>query len=264
MTETLVQFDSDGFCIDATLRLPRGGPAPVVLLLHGFTGQRHEMPVAGTREGVFSRTARLLARSGLASLRIDFRGNGTSSGAFTDMTFEAMIADARKALALLRADPRVDGSRIAVLGWSQGGLIAASVAGREPSLKAAVLWAAVALPRQSWSDLLELAETAMPPGGLPLPDKPQLRLSPAFFDGVRHHDPLAEIARYPGPLLVAHGWQDTAVLPEAAGLFIAAHKGHHELWMSDMDHGFNAGTDTVTLDRMVEVTAGFLAGALKG
>jgi hypothetical protein len=262
MSEGLIRFAVDGLSIAGTLSLPNGGPAPVVLLLHGFTGTRHEMPVAGTDEGVFSRTARLLAERGLASLRIDFRGNGDSGGAFPDMTFEGQIADARAALAVLRADPRVDGTRIAVLGWSQGGLIAASVAGREPELKAAVLWAAVAVPRQSFGKLLDLAEAGVGPEGLAIPDKPELRLRQAFFHGVRVHKPLAEIARFAGPLLVAHGWQDVAVLPEAAQHYIAAHKGRHELWMADMDHGFNAGTDAQTLDRMVEVTGGFLSRAL--
>ena len=263
MTETVIQFDSDGTPTLGTLRLPKGGPAPVVLLLHGFTGTRDEMPVAGTTEGVFSRTARLLAGAGLASLRIDFRHDARSPEAFTGMTFDGQIADARAALAWLRADPRLDGSRVAVLGWSQGGLIAASVAGLEPALKAAVLWAAVALPRQSFGALLVRCEAGIPSEGLALIDTPHLRLGPAFFDGVRRHDPLTDIARYSGPLLVAHGWQDSAVLPEAAGHYIAAHGGRHELWMADMDHGFNAGTNAVTLDRMVDVTAGFLAGALR-
>jgi dienelactone hydrolase len=65
-----LHFPVQGQRVTGTLCLPQGAPAPVVLMLHGFTGSRDEMAVTGTGEGVFSRSARRLAQHGLASLRI--------------------------------------------------------------------------------------------------------------------------------------------------------------------------------------------------
>ena len=262
--ETTTRFAVDGQRVVGTLCLPPGGPAPVVLLFHGFTGSRHEMPVAGTREGVFSRTARLLAQSGYASLRIDFRGNGDSDGDFADTTYDAQIADATEAIRQMAHDQRVRGDRLAVLGWSQGGLVAATVAGRsEATVKACVLWAAVSTPKLARAFLLGPANLAK---GLPTDGSlitiqnggKTIALKRGFFDAMDTANPMQEIAAYQGPLFIAHGRQDAAVPIAAAALYAAAHKGLHQLWITDMDHSFNASQGPEMLDKLVAATVAFL------
>ena len=76
--EEVISFQSHGAKVVGTLTTPGGGPAPVVILFHGFTGSRDELAVANTKDGVFSRTAHALAAAGYASVRIDFRGSGQS------------------------------------------------------------------------------------------------------------------------------------------------------------------------------------------
>nr|MCU0908012.1 hypothetical protein [Paracoccaceae bacterium] len=116
-SEQVVTIDTPLGPVIGTLETPAGDPAPVVLLFHGFTGSRDELPVANTDEGVFARTARLLAEQGIASLRIDFRGSGESPGDFADTTFEGQVADGLAALAWVAANPAVDGDRLGVIGW---------------------------------------------------------------------------------------------------------------------------------------------------
>jgi hypothetical protein len=58
-------------------------------------------------------------------------------------------------------------------------------------------------------------------------------------------------------LFVAHGLQDTAVLPHAADQFLAAHKGKQQAWITEMDHSFNATQGPQTLDRLLDATADF-------
>ena len=121
----------DGQKVIGTLNTPDGvSKPPVVLLLHGFTGSRNELEIPAVKEGIFSRAAKAWADKGMASLRIDFRGNGQSEGEFEDMTMEGLMADAEAALDYLAASPDVDKDRMAIVGWSMGGAVAASVAGR--------------------------------------------------------------------------------------------------------------------------------------
>lgn len=261
--EEVITFDSQGGKVVGTLSLPEGGPAPVVLLFHGFTGTRNELPIATTEEGVFSRTARLLAAEGYASLRIDFRGSGESEGSFADTTFEGQIADGLKAVEVMATDPRVKGSDLAIIGWSQGGLVATAVAGRSGAPDVVALWAAVADPEQTFGGILgaETLTKGLTTGDTPLeitlPWGAVIGLKQGYFEGVATFDPLAEIASYKGPLLVAQGTLDTTVPPANADLLIAAHEGPEALWTREMDHVFNAFTGPQTLDEMVGATIAF-------
>lgn len=262
--EQTVSIDTPLGPVIGTLETPEGGPAPVVLMFHGFTGSRDELPVANTDEGVFSRTARLLAEQGIASLRIDFRGSGESPGAFADTTFEGQVADGLAALDWLEQNPAVDGQRLAVLGWSQGGLVATAVAGRSDKPDALVLWAAVADPEESFAGIVgaETLANGLAAGDAPIPVTlpwgAVVELKRGFFEGVTTFDPPAELASYDGPLFIAHGTQDTTVLPTAVDTFLAAHPGEEAKWIAEMDHVFNAFTGPETLDQMVGETVGFL------
>jgi dienelactone hydrolase len=265
-TEERVELQSEAQTFIGTLALPEGDPAPVVLLLHGFTGSRDELPIPNTDDGVFSRTARLLAESGYASLRIDFRGSGESTAdiSYEATTFEGQVADALAAVQYLQGLDRVDGGDVFVIGWSQGGLVASAVAGRSNALDAAALWQAVGIPDATYGGLLGAETMAAGMAAAPdetieatLPWGAEVGLNGAFFDGIETFDPMAEIAAYTGPLFVTKGMLDTTVLPEASDAFIAAHEGPEELWTAEMDHVFNVFTTTETLDEMVATTVAF-------
>ena len=264
MGESDVTIASQGQRMTATLALPAGGPAPVVLLLHGFTGTRDELAIPGTDEGVFSRTARLLAAAGYASLRVDFIGSGDSDGDFADTTFEGQIADGLAALAFLQSDPRVRGDDIAIIGWSQGGLVATALAGRSDIPDAVALWAAVADPVTTFSGLLgaDVVAAGQATGDTPLPITlpwgAKIALKQGFFDQMTRFMPLEEIASYGGPLFVAQGTLDTTVPPVAQDRLLAAHDGPEQAYTREMDHVFNVFTSPAMLDEMVAATIAFL------
>ncbi|MBZ0277232.1 MAG: alpha/beta fold hydrolase, partial [Anaerolineae bacterium] len=148
LVESVIQLENEGQTIVGTLALPDGaeGPLPIVLMFHGFTGQRQELPIINTEESMYSRTARVLAEQGYASLRIDFRGSGESDGAWEDTTFSSQISDALVALDYASGLDNIDPERIALLGLSQGGLVSATIAGRDSRVKSVILWSAVATP----------------------------------------------------------------------------------------------------------------------
>ncbi|MGI1664022.1 alpha/beta hydrolase family protein [Palleronia sp. KMU-117] len=264
--EDVVTIPSPGGEIVATLSLPEGDPAPVVLLLHGFTGSRNELSTESVPEGIFARTAARLADAGYASLRVDFRGSGESLAdlTFAETTFEGQTADALAALEYLSAHEGVAGDDIFVIGWSQGGLVATAAAGRSDLPDAVALWAAVATPPSTYAGILgaDLVDAAIAGDAdtvhaVTLPWGAEIELKGAFFDGVATFDPAAEIADYAGPLFVAQGSLDDTVPPASAEVLIAAHDGPEELWVAEMDHVFNAFSTDETLEAMIAATIAY-------
>ena len=264
--EETVTIPTPGGDVIGTLARPDGGPAPVVLLLHGFTGARDELPTEHVPEGVFGRTAARLKDAGYASLRIDFRGSGESLAdlTFADTTFEGQIADGLAALDYLAGLDTVAGDDIFVIGWSQGGLVAGAVAGRSNAPDAVALWNAVADPMATYGGLLgaDLVTTAAAGGAddlhaVTLPWGAEIALKGAFFQQVTSFDPASQITGYDGPLFVARGSGDTTVLPETATKWMDAHEGDEELWTAEMDHVFNVFGEAETLESMIAATIGY-------
>jgi uncharacterized protein len=252
-----------------TLCLPETQvPAPVVLLLHGFTGSRHEMAIAGTSEYVFSRTARLLAEAGFASLRIDFRGSGESEGLWVDTTYSGQSADAVAAIDWLSACPDIDHGQISVLGWSQGGLVACHAARSRPQVKSLILWAPVVNPMLTFSFLLgsdtvlqalkQPAETLVT---AQLPWGGEVKLNASYVHEMPRTDPVAALACYPGPVQVIVGLHDEAVFPQPSSgeVLLAYHQGPHQLDIFEMDHSFGCSFGPKTLDgKMLPTTIAWL------
>lgn len=264
--EETVTFTSNGQAVVGTLARPSDDPAPVVLLLHGFTGSRDELKTEHVAEGVFARTAARLAEQGYASLRIDFRGSGDSTDdlTFAQTTFEGQAMDALAAIEYLESSDQVQGDEIYLIGWSQGGLVASAVAGRSSDLDAVALWNAVEDPEEAFTnifgaDVLQMGMAAASDEAIAvtLPWGPEIELNGAFFDGIENFDASAEISAYAGPLLVVQGEQDTTVLPASADRFIEAHEGPEKLWKADMDHVFNTFATDETLEQMIEATIAF-------
>ena len=118
-TPTEAQFLAGNAGAPATvggeLKMPVGpGRLPIVVLVHGETGLSPNV----------RHWADTLVSMGLGVFVLDsFNGRGITETS-TDqsrLSHEAMLIDAYRALALLAANPRVDGRRIAVMGFSKGG-----------------------------------------------------------------------------------------------------------------------------------------------
>jgi dienelactone hydrolase len=102
--------------IAGELRLPQGaaGKLPAVVLLHG----------SGGLHGGHQLWASQFNQMGVATLLIDsfsMRGIVSTSTNQALLGRYNMIIDAYRGLAMLAAHPRIDGSRVAVMGFSRGG-----------------------------------------------------------------------------------------------------------------------------------------------
>jgi dienelactone hydrolase len=89
-----------------------GGPFPAVVMLHGCNGLSPDGPPS---------TA-WLSEQGYVTLMVDSLGpRKLESGCFGDIGAAERVLDAYGAAAYLSGLPFVDGERLAVMGWSQGG-----------------------------------------------------------------------------------------------------------------------------------------------
>jgi len=139
-----------GHVLAGTLTIPRSasGRRPVAAVVTATGSGPEERDEAIGLDGYhpFRQLADSLGRRGIAVLRMDDRGTGASTGAFKGATTSDFAEDVRAGLAYLRTRPEIDGKRLAVLGHSEGALIAGLVASREPTLKAIVLLGGIAQP----------------------------------------------------------------------------------------------------------------------
>lgn len=263
--EQTVSIPTDQGNMFGTLRTEGDNPSGVVLLLHGFTGARDELATEHVPEGVFAYTAEQLAKKGYASLRIDFRGSGDSVDdlSFAETTFDGQAADAVAAVEYLRSMENV-ADDIYVIGWSQGGLVAADLAAQVDGLAGVALWNPVVDANQTFRGIL--GEETMTAGQnaaadeavtTTLPWGAEVTLNGAFFANFQTADPAADIAKFKGPLFVATGSNDTTVLPETATALIDAHDGVEQHWIEEMDHTFNIFAAPDTLGTLVETTIAF-------
>ena len=137
-----VSFGEAPWVVGGTLTVPRGpGPFPAVVVVQGL--QRRP-----DRDGTFGATKWIrdlawgLASRGIATLRYDQRA-WTHAQAFARQAAftidEELAQDALAAVALVRRTPRIDSTRVYVLGESLAGLAAPRIARQVPDLAGLII-----------------------------------------------------------------------------------------------------------------------------
>lgn len=134
IVERNVQFFNGELKFGGTLSLPDTTKNyPVILLVSGSGQQNRDEEIFGFK--IFKQIADYLAGQGIATLRYDDREVGESKNGKNTLdtaTTYTFATDAMAAVKYLKTAENVDKSRIAVLGHSEGGLIAAMVAAENP------------------------------------------------------------------------------------------------------------------------------------
>lgn len=142
-SETLtLKIDGELGKLSAELQRPEleeGAKCPMVMILHGFTGNKNEK--------LLKTFADALEAEGIASIRFDFNGHGESEGDFVNMTVLNEIEDAKKVYEHVKAFDWV--KSVSVTGHSQGGVVTSMLAGElgAENVKAIVLFAPAAVLR---------------------------------------------------------------------------------------------------------------------
>jgi len=154
---------SAGVSLAGTLTLPKGpGPFPAALLIVGSGPHDRDEALANHRP--FLVLADHLTRKGIAVLRYDKRGIGKSTGSSDKATTLDLAADAQAALAYLKSRKEIDPAKIALIGHSEGAMIAPVIAAQSKDVAWVVLLAAPATKGED--TLLNQSELIGRVGGL--------------------------------------------------------------------------------------------------
>lgn len=225
---------------------------PVVLICHGLAGTRvgkHRMYVT-LSEG--------LAKLGIASLRIDFRGSGDSEGLFSEMTYSGEVDDAVMALNHLAEDEQIDKNRIGIMGSSFGGAVAINAAAKFHKIKSIVLWASI-FDVSQWEKTWEIVAT----GQVDEEKRHEMMRIDGQLPGIQFYKELFALDLTPyhdalqsTPMLHIHGEQDPIVSISHAFKFEALRKNAKALTefmrLPHSDHDFSHPEEKV---RAIEATS---------
>ena len=195
----------DGGIVGILARPEGATNVPAVLMLHGFGSHKDEVG------DLFKRLAGPLAKSGIASLRIDFPGWGESAGEMWESSLSVRVAATDTAYRYLRTLRFVDLERIGVLGFSMGGTTARISAARHPNrYKTMVAWASAS--NEGGHELtLEERESLERDGRVTIDlGWREVTLGPQWFeDSKRYRGRHLELmAQYPGSFLAIGGDED--------------------------------------------------------
>jgi pimeloyl-ACP methyl ester carboxylesterase len=130
MAEKEIKFCSGGIELAGTIALPdSGGPFPAVILIAGSGPIDRNENHKKMRINAFYDISQYLAKNGIASLRYDKRGVGSSGGDYHTTGFNDHAADARAALQFFKTEKNILPERIFLIGHSEGAFISCKLAG---------------------------------------------------------------------------------------------------------------------------------------
>jgi len=147
-----VTIPGNGFTLAGTISRPASAAAtrlPAIVLVGGSGPTDRDSLVFGVP--ILGEIAGSLADAGFVTIRYDKRGVGQSGGRAESATFADYAEDARAAVRFLADRKDVDPKRIAILGHSEGGLVALIAADKEKRIAAVVL---IATPGMRGTDVI--------------------------------------------------------------------------------------------------------------
>jgi putative redox protein len=222
------QFTGEGgHQLAAALDLPDREPLAYALFAHCFTCGKDVLAA--------KRIAVALAAKGIAVLRFDFTGLGSSEGDFANSTFSSNIAD------LVRAANHLRDTRKApaiLIGHSLGGAAILAAAGQIRDAKAVVTIAAPSDPahvtglfKDRIEDIRKHGKVEVSLAGRPF------NITSEFLDDIAEHGLMAHVANLHKALLVMHSpTDDTVGIDNATRIFVAARHPKSFVSLAGTDH----------------------------
>lgn len=222
------QFTGEGgHQLAAALELPDGEPAAFALFAHCFTCGKDTLAA--------KRISVALAAKGIAVLRFDFTGLGSSEGEFANSTFSSNVADLVHAADHLRATRKAPSI---LIGHSLGGAAILAAAGKIPEAKAVATIAAPSDPahvtglfKEHLDNIRAQGEVEVSLAGRPF------RIKRELLDDIVEHELMKDITGLHKALLVMHSpVDDTVGIDNATKIFVAAKHPKSFVSLDHADH----------------------------
>jgi uncharacterized OsmC-like protein/pimeloyl-ACP methyl ester carboxylesterase len=226
-TERFQFPSSEGHQLAASLDLPEREPQAYALFAHCFTCGKDVLAA--------KRIAVALAAKGIAVLRFDFTGLGSSEGDFANSTFSSNVADLVRAADHLRETRRAPAI---LIGHSLGGGAILAAAAQIPDAKAVVTIAAPSDPahvtglfKDRIEDIRKHGKVEVSLAGRPFHIKRE------FLDDIAEHGLMEHVAKLHKALLIMHSpTDDTVGIDNATRLFVAARHPKSFVSLAGADH----------------------------
>ena len=219
--------NTSGEILAARLERPAHEPVAYALFAHCFT--------CGKENLAAKRISEALTARGMAVLRFDFTGLGSSEGDFANTHFSSNVADLVAAAGHLRRTRRAPNL---LIGHSLGGAAVLAAAAAIPEARAVVTIAAPSDPghvtglfRDRVEAIREAGEGEVEIGGR------RFRIRREFLDDVAEHRLLEGVKDLHKALLIFHSPTDTIVgIENASKLFAAGMHPKSFVSLADADH----------------------------
>src|SRR6266849_8727022 len=245
-TERFQFTGSEGQQLAASLDLPEREPLGYALFAHCFTCGK-DVPAA-------KRIAVALAAKGIAVLRFDFTGLGSSEGDFANSTFSSNVADLVLAANHLRETRK--GPAI-LIGHSLGGAAVLAAAGQIPDARAVVTIAAPSDPAHVTGlfadrieDIRKQGEVEVSLAGRPF------HIRREFLDDIAEHNLMTHVTQLHKALLIMHSpTDDTVGIDNATRIFVAAKHPKSFVSLAGADHLLSDRRDSSYVADMIAAWA---------
>jgi len=235
-TERFQFTGSEGHQLAAALDLPDGAIQAYALFAHCFTCGKDVLAAR--------RIAAALATKGIAVLRFDFTGLGSSEGDFANSTFSSNVADLVRAADHLRQTRKAPAI---LIGHSLGGAAILAAAGQIPEAKAVATIAAPSDPAHVTHLFKDRVEDIRAQGKVEvsLAGRP-FHIKREFLDDVAEQALNDKVAKLHKALLVMHSpTDDTVGIDNATHIFAAAKHPKSFVSLSGADHLLSQRRDSV-------------------
>jgi uncharacterized OsmC-like protein/fermentation-respiration switch protein FrsA (DUF1100 family) len=218
---------AEGQQLAAALELPEGELLAFALFAHCFTCGKDVLAA--------KRIAVALAAKGIAVLRFDFTGLGSSEGDFANSTFSSNVADLVRAADHLRETRKAP---MILIGHSLGGAAILAAAAQIPEAKAVVTIAAPSDPAHVTHLFADRIEDIRKHGKVEvsLAGRP-FQIKREFLDDIAEHNLMAHVAGLHKALLIMHSpTDDTVGIDNATRIFVAAKHPKSFVSLAGADH----------------------------
>ena len=231
----LMVINDDGIRLSAVLEKPEDSEClRIVIVLHGFSSAKDRLHTIQAAEA--------MREAGFATLRFDLYGHGESGGEFRKHTLFKWIGNTMTVIDAVR---EMGYTELWLSGHSQGGLVAALVAGMEPDRIRGLILRAPAFMIPACAREGNMLGCIIDPEHIPdeIPVIKNLTLDGNYIrvaQTIRVED---AVDRYRGPVLILQGDEDDVVTAESVRNMAKRYTGCRMALIAGETHHFDRKPD---------------------